>query len=540
MTTVPIVDLFAGPGGLNHGFSSFRSSDIKFKVRLSIEKEQVAWRTLHLRAFLSQFVRAPDDYYKYLRGEEGYDRVFLKGRYPEQWRAAEMEARNWTLGDEQFSIVSNTIREAVGSTSEWVLLGGPPCQAYSLAGRSRMKNLPRFSKDERHRLYREYLKIVAVHEPAVFVMENVKGILSATQGSTNASRSIFSEILEDLREPGMAVCNDSDVSRFLPETAKRRTYKIYSFVTTGLSPELLNPSDYVIRSEDWGVPQKRHRVILLGVRSDIPTVPRTLADLFMASKTNIEFVIGRLPKLRSRLSDGTDNPRAWLDAIHKITDVCYAMDRRDAVLQQVLRSNAERLKVRTNTGAPYLHWNARPAALADWLWDARLGGVIQHESRSHMHSDLLRYFFAATVAAETGSSPKLRAFPEALLPDHTNVKEREDGLRKADFEDRFRVQLRGHPATTITSHIAKDGHYYIHYDPMQCRSLTVREAARIQTFPDSYFFEGNRTQQYQQVGNAVPPLLALKLAHVVADTMRRSKLSQQSSIERMIGAVAVD
>jgi DNA (cytosine-5)-methyltransferase 1 len=135
-----------------------------------------------------------------------------------------------------------------------------------------------------------------------------------------------------------------------------------------------------------------------------------------------------------------------------------------------------------------------------------------------MASDLRRYTFAAVFADATGRSPKLSDFPPSLLPEHGNVKK---GVAGDMFADRFRVQLPDRASTTITSHISKDGHYFIHYDPLQSRSLTLREAARLQTFPDNYRFLGNRTSQYHQVGNAVPPHLAGQIADIVADVLDR-------------------
>ena len=148
--------------------------------------------------------------------------------------------------------------------------------------------------------------------------------------------------------------------------------------------------------------------------------------------------------------------------------------------------------------------------LDEWYSDPKLKVWLNHETRGHRIDDLARYGFAACFAEEYGRSPKGHTdfcLP-GLAPDHKN-------WESGNFSDRFRVQLADAPSTTITSHISKDGHYFIHYDPRQCRSLTVREAARLQTFPDNYFFQGGRTQQYHQVGNAVPPLLARRIADVV-------------------------
>lgn len=136
-----------------------------------------------------------------------------------------------------------------------------------------------------------------------------------------------------------------------------------------------------------------------------------------------------------------------------------------------------------------------------------------------MKSDLFRYMYASSYAALHKATPHLRHFPTDLLPDHVNV---EDAIKGGHFSDRFRVQVGSRPSTTIVSHISKDGHYYIHPDPLQCRSLTVREAARLQTFPDNYFFCGPRTAQYIQVGNAVPPLLAKQIGEIVLDVLKQA------------------
>jgi DNA (cytosine-5)-methyltransferase 1 len=170
---------------------------------------------------------------------------------------------------------------------------------------------------------------------------------------------------------------------------------------------------------------------------------------------------------------------------------------------------------RADRGDEFVKCQPSSDYLARWYCDPRIGGVCNHYARPHMTEDLHRYLFAACYTRVFGQVPELGDFPPGLLPKHKNIGEEK---KKEYFDDRFRVQVADRPSTTVTSHLAKDGHYFIHYDETQCRSLTVREAARLQTFPDNYFFCGTRTKQYVQVGNAVPPLLARKIAGIVART----------------------
>jgi len=337
-------------------------------------------------------------------------------------------------------------------------------------------------------------------------MENVKGILS----SKFEGKSIFPEILKDLEDP----------SRACKVKGKKYKYQLRSFVV-GDSGELfseLGHKDYLIKAEKYGVPQRRHRVILLGVREDFNADANKL--LLEKEELNLEDIIGDLPKLTGGLSKGDyESP---YEALVSIKDEAWwpKLVREDKVFQKMEQNLKSCLK-REKRGVRYVakgkkHNQTRQ--LQEWYSDNRLKGFCNHETRSHIREDLWRYFYSACYAEVHKRSPHLRDYPAPLLPKHKNV---DDAVSGSKFGDRFRTQTREGAATTVISHISKDGHYFIHYDPKQYRSLTVREAARIQTFPDNYFFEGPRTQQYHQVGNAVPPYLAFQLAEVVSKLVKQ-------------------
>ncbi len=503
--SIPIIDVFAGPGGLGEGFSGFIPEDRSpgFKIALSIEMEYWAHQTLLLRSFFHQFPRgeAPGEYYSYIRGEISREDLFLK--FPKAAAAAGKQAWRTELGAVAPEEVDRRIRRAIEGSVQWVLCGGPPCQAFSIVGRSRNGGIS--GSDHRVYLYRQYLRILSVHEPPIFIMENVKGLLSSEVGGND----IFQQMLEDLRHPGAVECTGTKCGA---------RYSLHSLVMReGVNiGDDYEPRDFVLKCEDFGVPQTRHRVVILGVREDVrrPTMPALESHgRYIPARA----VLRGLPRLRSGLSRTEDGHGEWVSALNRILTAGFMRSGRNGkegqVRERMLETVGSVRSFRADRGAEFIACHPTADYRPDWFLDAAIGGVCNHESRFHMVSDLHRYLFSASYARVHGRSPELGDFPSELHPHHKNLGA---ALKKGHFDDRFRVQISSRPATTITSHIAKDGHYFIHYDETQCRSLTVREAARLQTFPDNYYFCGPRTHQYRQVGNAVPPLLANQLASLVA------------------------
>ena len=504
---MPVVDLFSGPGGLAEGFATFRSPKgrRRFHVALSIESDRDAHRTLLLRAFLRQFPTSfPSEYYDFLNGTITGEPDW-KALYPGQWVDACDETKCLELGTRLASIFLRkriqTIREEHGGRT--VLLGGPPCQSYSVIGRSRNLGNTRYNakQDKRLSLYRYFAQVLAWLRPAVAVMENVKGILSAERNG----KPIFPRVLRSLRDAGHA---DS--------------YRLFalSAPSGGCAwDEGLSLSDFLVNAEDHGVPQSRHRVFVICVRRDLAeTLPEKCLPRLEGADgiASVNDVIGAMPRLRSRLSRG-DSPDAWQEAVRA---ACDLVDEHQPMMdsaeeKRFRRALAEARSTAYGTALPCRDARGRvalpehcPPELRKWIFDGKLERLPNNETRAHMPSDLARYLFAATFARTFGRSPKRHDFPPAFAPNHAN-------WLSGSFDDRFRVQVANQPGTTVTSHIAKDGHYFIHPDPRQCRSLTVREVARLQTFRDNYFFHGSRSKQYIQVGNAVPPFLAHQIARTL-------------------------
>ena len=511
-STHTVIDLFAGPGGLAEGFASLTldNGHQPFRVGVSAEMERSAHATLSLRALyrkcMSADRKSAKAYWNLVpilvnnptaRLADAVDRVGLGG----PWREVEKEALQLTLGTATGNEIlrSGLLQLAKSRRDSLVLIGGPPCQAYSLVGRARNRGIRGYrpEKDKRHFLYEEYLSILHEFEPDLFIMENVKGILSSRVGGTQ----VFDRILEDLQHPSgkggpayeivpLAIPSDAGGSRNLWPSA----------------------SDFVVRSENFGIPQARHRVIVLGIRQGTKA-SRTAATARLVPATahvNLEDVLSDLPRLRSGLSHSEDSGYIWQRVMREQQRVLVrALRNTDPKLADYVAGRQFSNRLRRGS-TRYALIGRGSLAHRQHFRNPALKQILGHETRGHMPSDLCRYLFCASYAAIYGHSPTSSVFPDELKPAHRS-------WDAGHFADRFRVQLGDAPASTVTSHLAKDGHHFIHWDAQQCRSLTVREAARAQTFPDDYLFLGNRTQQYTQVGNAVPPLLARQIAAIASD-----------------------
>ena len=341
----------------------------------------------------------PEDYYDVMRGHLTSDQLFQ--RHPLEAAIAHAEAWHATLGEISEDALDDRIARARGRTDEWVLIGGPPCQAYSLVGRSRNKGIDGYrpEEDHRHFLYREYLRIVARHEPAIFVMENVKGLLS----SRVAGQPMFDLIREDLTRPG----------RRIRGTNRDLEYVVLPFGLNTTSADQVEPSDFILRMEDLGIPQARHRVILLGVRRDVASrLQRT--HVLQREPVPSSAVLDGLPRLSGRVSRNPD-PEAWIDLVRRIPKSAWFKELKrlnlEDVQEEVLES-VKRTAISSNqSGGEFIPTLVDSAYARNWYLDPRIEGISNHSVRTHMDTDLERYFFASCFARVRDRSPDLGAFP---------------------------------------------------------------------------------------------------------------------------------
>jgi DNA (cytosine-5)-methyltransferase 1 len=557
---IRVIDVFAGPGGLGEGFSACRKNS-PFEIVMSVEAEENAHKTLTHRAFYRRLPpRGKPELTRCNTLLDKADRqrhlMNLKEKYSSEWQEAQDEtlgeptrlgnARIWQKLEEGQALteedkedteaqtrVSNRIKQIRAmckrDKTPLMVIGGPPCQSYSNAGRNRVRAIEGYKTDEDQRffLYKEYARVLAEAKPDVFIMENVQGILSAKLANGD---KIIPQILETLKRPSSYSDTKKDGK---PE------YHLYSLSTPPDGwikdePVYKNSRSFLISADQYGVPQTRKRVIILGVKASATRLNPVLqkSQNFMPS---VRDVIDSLPSIRSTITNRSnvakDSEEAWRKdwsrikqtLIEKLADVAVKKYLRNVDSKAELSVGSGRFVPANSSGFSeqfdkQAETNPEHASLRKWiLGSGSSGGFYNHIAKSHQYHDRLIYMFAAAFTNVHGVSPKASRkdesgepeFPKFLAPNHRN-------WESGDYADRFRCLLPDSPAKTITSHLKKDGHAYIHYDPTQNRCLSPREAARIQTFPDDYFFEGGAGAQYQQVGNAVPPYLAKNIALVVS------------------------
>lgn len=409
------IDLFAGAGGLSEGF--LRAG---FEPVAHVEMNPDACDTLRTRMVYHHLAAT---------GQLAIYHDYLQKKITRQqlWDHAPAELLdtviNTEITNDSIKGVFDKITQLVGDEPVDLLLGGPPCQAYSIAGRS--ADNKRDKEDLRKRLYEQYGKFLMAYWPKVFVFENVPGMLNANKGQ------YFLDLKEYFTQIGYKIDHD------------------------------------ILDTSDYGVLQRRQRVIIVGWHESLA----------------FSYPVARKVKHGWKVNSLLDDLKPLTPG--EVNEHCpYAGE-----------------------ASNYLkHFNLR----------GEEAFVTQHTTRPHNSKDLSIY----KMAIEHLSAGK-RLKNNAIPPEQRTQK------NVTAFLDRFKVVKADDLAHTMLAHIAKDGHYYIHPSAEQCRSLSVREAARIQSFPDNYFFEGTRTAAFRQIGNAVPPLMAEAIAREI-----KRKLHESTAIKR--------
>ena len=403
------IDLFAGAGGFSEGFKR-----AGFEPVAHVEIDPAACFTLKTR--LAYYYLTENNksgiYVKYLKGE--LSREHLYSFIPSHILESVI---NFPIGDKNNPKIFQIIEKLNGKRAIDIIVGGPPCQAYSLVGRARDKN--KMKGDPRNYLYVQYGRFLKKYTPKLFIFENVLGLLSAESGK------YFKNIQTYYRRLGYIV------------------------------------EPFKVNANKFGVLQNRKRVVIIGWQKDLKLSIGELTDQGDL-QYKVRSIFKDLPKLQA--GGGRDKYLTYTSEIN------------------------------------------------DYLRFAKIRNGIdvltQHVARPHTEQD--KEIYRITVEKWKTNKERLdyNDLP-ARLKTHNN---------RESFLDRFKVVADDLPhSQTVVAHIAKDGHYYIHPDIKQTRSISIREAARLQSFPDDYYFEGvkegqNRTNAFKQIGNAVPPLMAEKIA----------------------------
>ena len=405
------IDLFAGAGGLSEGFVAQGN----YLPVAHVEMNSYACDTLRTRACYYYLYEAGKKsiYRKYLRGEITKEKLY--SFVPEGLLDTIINEEISSLSIEKIFQKIDGIISKHGLGDIDLIIGGPPCQAFSLMGRA--VDAHNMQKDQRNFLYKQYVKFLQHYRPKVFVFENVPGIQTAGNG-------------------------------------KRFNRIIGAFRTVGY-----NVDYHILDAYDYGVLQQRKRMIIFGWRNDLNYHYPVPEQVHFRVNTNVLF------KDLAPLYPG----------------------------QEINRYIGQPSSYIKNTAIRKPH---------DIL--------TQHMCR--IHNDLDRQRYLCVIQAWNNGHRRLKYFD---FPDELRTRANE-----TSFSDRYKVVAGDiRYSHTMIAHIAKDGHYFIHPDINQCRSISVREAARIQSFPDDFYFEGPRSAKFTQIGNAVPPLMAKALADSISQML---------------------